>query len=802
MAANYEIQDFAANTEEKKKKKTRISKLKFIQTTSGMKRKLSRKEERRDLRNQKKAKKHSFFSTKSGKKDIKKSELEEVLPEKVKRKKKKKKRKRTNQGETEDDFQTEPQNMDIYEDNDDNEIEELELKLNLKKKSKIPNAFFEDGLGDILDMCSAIEAGTLKSQMENYADDEDVDNAAIHHGFTEQLDDLQEDTIDSRDVISANDDESADIDVESEDEYEEESEDKYEEETYGKSSEANREDEKDKNEERNSEEEKWKQDESSSEEDQIPQQLTRSQDIYGGATAKYVPPHQRHNQSDHIQTNERLKKQVKGLLNRLSESNISTVSGQLEELYMSNSRNELNMIISDLLMEACVSPSLMPEGLLREHIMLIAVLNSLIGSEVGSFLLQKLAVQFKKFHSASEDGNNDGKEINNIVTLLAFLYSFKVIDCALIYDIFRELVAKFHEKDIELLLLLIKHVGVEIRRESPESLKEIILVIQAKAVSDPKMTTNSRTKFMLETIVALRNNNIRKIPNYDPAPVERARKILKSIAGVNEDTKLSISLSDLLSAGEKGRWWVVGSAWSEREKEALKDDSVMSYNSKVIELSRKQRMNTDVRRNIFCTVMTSEDYVDAFEKLMRLKLKDKQSREIIHVLLDCSLQEKSYNPFYSYLIQKFCEFSRSFQVTVQYSLWDRFKMVATLTDENFLNMAHLMVHLFITKSLSLSVLKVVDFTSLDTKLVQFFTEMLTHILLDYPETTIREVFSRIAPIVKLDTLKESLKLFMKHFMKPKKLSSSNVMKKSGKMDKTAKLQERINIAVEALSGGS
>ena len=35
-------------------------------------------------------------------------------------------------------------------------------------------------------------------------------------------------------------------------------------------------------------------------------------------------------------------------------------------------------------------------------------------------------MQFKKFHSSSDYGNNDGKEINNIVTLLAFLYSFKV----------------------------------------------------------------------------------------------------------------------------------------------------------------------------------------------------------------------------------------------------------------------------------------------------------------------------------------------------------------------------------------
>jgi hypothetical protein len=38
-------------------------------------------------------------------------------------------------------------------------------------------------------------------------------------------------------------------------------------------------------------------------------------------------------------------------------------------------------------MEACISSSLMPEGLLREHIMLIAVLHSLIGSEVGKYPL-------------------------------------------------------------------------------------------------------------------------------------------------------------------------------------------------------------------------------------------------------------------------------------------------------------------------------------------------------------------------------------------------------------------------------
>lgn len=43
----------------------------------------------------------------------------------------------------------------------------------------------------------------------------------------------------------------------------------------------------------------------------------------------------------------------------------------------------------------------------------------------------------------------------------------------------------------------------------------------------------------------------------------------------------------------------------------------LQVSAKVLELARKQRMNTDVRRNIFCTIMTSEDFLDAFEKLLK-----------------------------------------------------------------------------------------------------------------------------------------------------------------------------------------
>ena len=45
---------------------------------------------------------------------------------------------------------------------------------------------------------------------------------------------------------------------------------------------------------------------------------------------------------------------------------------------------------------------------------------------------------------------------------------------------------------------------------------------------------------------------------------------------------------------------------------------------KMLELAAAQRMNTDARKEIFCIIMSGEDYIDVFEKLLRLDLPGKQ----------------------------------------------------------------------------------------------------------------------------------------------------------------------------------
>lgn len=53
---------------------------------------------------------------------------------------------------------------------------------------------------------------------------------------------------------------------------------------------------------------------------------------------------------------------------------------------------------------------------------------------------------------------------------------------------------------------------------------------------------------MLEILMAIKNNNVSKIPNYNPEFVENLRKSLKIfIRKGNYSTELKISLQDLLN---------------------------------------------------------------------------------------------------------------------------------------------------------------------------------------------------------------------------------------------------------------
>ncbi|XP_051872154.1 nucleolar MIF4G domain-containing protein 1 [Pristis pectinata] len=519
----------------------------------------------------------------------------------------------------------------------------------------------------------------------------------------------------------------------------------------------------------------------------------------GTVLGKYIPPQLRE-LSETVTAKKkeelaRLRKTVKGLLNRLSEPNMASISGQLEELYMANSRKDMNETLTDILLTACVTPALMPNRLMMEHVLLVSILHHNVGIEVGAHVLEAVVKRFEE-HSRNVV---EGKECDNLINLIAHFYNFHVIHSVLVFDILRKLTKSFKQKDIELTLFLLKHVGFTLRKDDAVTLREFIMEAQKKVNSDGKQFHDqTRIRFMLEIMLALKNNDMRKIPGYDPEPVERFRKLQRSlIRNSRGDFQLRVTLENLLSADQVGRWWIVGSSWSGAPMidpvgtKTQPDVVVGELSGKIMELARKQRMNTDIRKNIFCVMMTSEDYLDAFEKLLRLGLKDQQEREIIHVLVHCCLQEKTFNPFYAFLVEKFCEYERRFQMTFQFSMWDHFRELKSMSNVATTNLVHLLIHLLSRKVLSLAIFKVIEFSELDKPRVKFLRQVLHKLLMDTEPEELVTIFQRIAGIPNLAMLREGLKLFISHFL----LKNASSL---GSSEQASLLKERVDIAEKAL----
>lgn len=513
---------------------------------------------------------------------------------------------------------------------------------------------------------------------------------------------------------------------------------------------------------------------------------TRGKDghVVDSKSGKYIPPALRaklqgDNDTKRKETLARLRRQMKGLLNRLAENNMASICSQMDELFMKNSRNDMNETLLSLFNDSLISHILTPERLVMEHMLLIAVLHANVGSEVGAHFLQNMMKKFQDLLASSPEVED--KEIDNVVLILSHLYNFKVFAASLMYEVLDKISVELNEKRIELLLVVLRSVGFSLRKDDPLALKSLILKLQSKAVNFPSASsTSSRVKFMLDTLMAIKNNNVSKIPSYDPEHVEHLRKLLRSLLRRgNYVAELKISLDDLLKADERGRWWIVGSAWTghlpgENPTSTLNPSAVnsskspksseASYSSQLLELARKQRMNTGVRKDVFCILMTAEDYLDAFEKLLHLNLKNQQRQEIVHVLFDCCLQEKSFNPFYAHLAQKFCDIDRQYQMKFQYCLWDKLKELDKLKSTQLGNMAKFLAHLFLEKGLPISALKVVSFAEMEKHCVRLVRQILLIILLTDNVSQCEAVFLRIAMSPQLHLFREGLRLFISHFV--------------------------------------
>lgn len=477
---------------------------------------------------------------------------------------------------------------------------------------------------------------------------------------------------------------------------------------------------------------------------------------------KYIPPSLRKPAASDEEALKQLRRQLQGLLNRLSEANLLSILQSVEEVYQKSARQHVTSTMIDLLVSLVSDPSILNDTFLILHAGFATALFKVVGTDFGAQMLEQIIIGIDR--SRVEDAG-EGKATLNLIGFLSYLYTFQLTGSAIMFDYIRIFLEGLSESNTELLLRMIRTSGTQLRSEDPSALKDIVLLLQRSvaAVGEDKLSV--RTKFMIETINNLKNNRVKTGVSASQVSSEHTTRMKKTLGTLSARTTkstepLRISLADIRDSEKKGKWWLVGASYHDPAKlvngtssgsttKSRQEDLDAGYETDTpgkissSKLARAQGMNTDVRRAIFMSILDASDIQDAHMRLLKLHLKNKQQLEIPRVLLHCASTETSYNPYYTLIARKLCG-DRKIRKAFQFAVLGIFRQMGEqganedddeiepeeqIGTSKIVNMAKLYGSLIADGGLSIAALKSLNFTYMQPKTTTFSEVLITTIFL-------------------------------------------------------------------------
>ncbi|KAI4726120.1 hypothetical protein E4T49_06184 [Aureobasidium sp. EXF-10728] len=549
---------------------------------------------------------------------------------------------------------------------------------------------------------------------------------------------------------------------------------------------------------------------------------------------KYVPPSLRGAPSSDTEALARLRRQIQGQLNRLSEANLLSILQTIEEIYQNNPRQYVTTTLIDLLLGLICDRTTLQDTFLILHAGFMAALYKVIGTDFGAQVIERIVNDFDRHYTG---GTTAGKETSNLMSLVSELYNFQLVGCNLVFDYIRLFLTELNEQNTELLLKIIRNSGPQLRADDPSALKDIVILVQKEVTRIGEANLSVRTKFMIETINNLKNNRVKTGAVASAIVSEHTTRMRKTLGSLNNRSSLKaseplrIGLADIRDTEKKGKWWLVGASWLDPGKqskdEVVSDEPIVKASKNdsttvavddgsvdLIQLARQQGMNTDIRRAIFVTIMSASDYQDAHLRLLKLGFKKAQELEIPRVLVHCAGAEATYNPYYTLIAKKLCSEKRMLKA-FQFGLWDIFKrmgekaMTADDEDDAFdddedenmstrkiVNLARFYADLITEGGFPITALKTLNFAYLQPKTNTFTEVLLTRILIKMMknskgskwELSVNEVFARAQDV---PDMVQGLRYFMEKVVRKAEIAN-------GKKERKA-VKDGCAAAIEALT---
>ena len=469
-------------------------------------------------------------------------------------------------------------------------------------------------------------------------------------------------------------------------------------------------------------------------------------------------------------TNDKLRRHVRGLLNRVAEANVQPITTELEGLFTQHSSTVLGALLAEEAQNLVCNEVVLLHSLGTALVALVAALSCRVRSEVGAVFVEAAVKRFEREHATTEVATVGAQPLShkrsaNIALLVVHAYTFGLVHHGLVLDLLDRLVAppkrSLTALDIAVFQAVLDESALRLRGEDRERFTAVLSrardMVASSSLASAVETADdqgARQHFARGLGDLLQQSGKRTAKPMHERMLERTsrlRKWVRHVASGNDShmVALHVSWDEFRQADNLGRWWIVGGVWGGQRQDnssggggasasssnaSLRgrgnpvSDALARADGTVLKLAKKHRMNTDVRKALFCGIMGASDYAEAFDQVLRLSLNDRQEREIVHVLVYCCRSSKRYNPYFHHLARRLCTYHPRFKFTFQLALWDIFKELSgasppRATDDagqSAANAAHLFAFLIGSFSLSLAVLKAVEFGHLTVLGRDFF----------------------------------------------------------------------------------
>ena len=123
---------------------------------------------------------------------------------------------------------------------------------------------------------------------------------------------------------------------------------------------------------------------------------------------------------------------------------------------------------------------------------------------------------------------------------------------------------------------------------------------------------------------------------------------------------------------------------------------------------------TQLRRQIYLTIMSSVDYEECCHKLLKLRPGEQHERELSLMIIECCSQERTFNRFFALIGQRFCQIGKNWENHYGSLFQEQYENIHVLETNRIRNVAKFFAAIISADAIPWTCLSVIKLNENDT----------------------------------------------------------------------------------------